>query len=297
MRGGLLILASMALIGLIDNFVRFIAMEAGLWQFLFIRSLIVCPALLLFFLWKKSRIRPRRIWPVALRSVLVASAILIYFGSVSIMPIAAAGATLFSSPIFMLVFAVLWFQTKVGYRRIAAVAIGFAGVLLVLRPDINDLNLLTILPLLSGAFYALGQLITRHLCADENTSVVLFAFFLALGVMAAGGLVFFTFLEVPAAWRNQAPFHTAGWIVPTQAFFMWTLVQAAGSLFAVSGLVRGYQIGDPTFLGVFEYSFLIYAGFWSWVLWGELPDAVSLAGIVAICLAGVVIISRTGRSA
>lgn len=296
MYGASMIVAAMSLIGLIDNFVRMVAEEAGIWQFHLVRSLIAIPIVVCFCVWKTQRLRPKRLWAVVLRSFLMASALIIYFSSITLMPIAEAGATLFSAPIFLLIFSVLIFRTRIDMWRIMAVIVGFAGMALVLKPDVQNLDFAALVPLLAGMLYALGQLTTRHLCGNESTAVVLIGFFVALGLFGCVGALLMNVLPVPEAWQLAAPFFFTGWVPPTGRFFFWTAIQAVGSIVAVTGLIRGYQVAEPTYIAVFEYSFLIFAGFWGWVLWQEIPDALGFAGIFAIVCAGVIITIRAPKS-
>ena len=293
MQSGLLITGSMVIIGLIDNFVPIIAAEAGIWQFHAIRSLIATPFILLLVVARGRSLRPLRPWMVAIRSILISASMLLYFGSLALMPIAEAGAGLFTSPIFVLIFSVLLFRTRVGIWRVSAVLAGFGGVLLVLKPDFTDLDVFVLFPLFAGAFYGISQLMTRHYCSQEDTFVVLAAFYIAIGIAGFAGLFVFTLWPAPDAWLQSAPFFTQGWVTPTKSLLFWTFVQSRGSLIGVAGLVRGYQMADPTYLGVFEYSFLLFAGFWGWVLWRQIPDGAALAGITAIIAAGVAITLRS----
>ena len=283
----------MVIIGLIDNFVPIIAAEAGLWQFHAIRSLVATPLIVLLVLARGRSLRPLRPWTVALRSILISASMLLYFGSLALMPIAEAGAGLFSSPIFVLIFSVLLFRTRVGIWRVSAVLAGFGGVLLVLKPDFTDLNVFVLFPLFAGAFYGISQLMTRHYCSREDTLVILLGFYTAIGIAGVGGLFVFTLWPAPDAWLSSAPFFTQGWVTPSKSFLFWTCLQSLGSLVGVAGLIRGYQMADPTYLGVFEYSFLLFAGFWGWVLWQQIPDAAALAGIAAIIGAGTAITIRS----
>lgn len=292
LRGGASIVSAMALIGLIDNLIRVIAVDAGLWQFIAFRSAMACPLIILFCLMTGRRMRVHRFWPVLLRSCLISSAIIIYFGSLTLLPIASAGASLFTSPIFMLVISVTILRTRVGAVRVAAIAVGFVGMLLVLKPNPADFGPMMILPLMAGLLYAIGQLVTRRLCSKEDTIMILFGFFSAIGILGLIGLAILALAPIPDEVRSQAPFFLTGWSTPTRPFLFWTAVQAVGSLIAVAGLIRGYQIAEPTIVGVFEYSFLLFAGFWSWVFWSELPDQLGLLGIALIASAGTAIALR-----
>ena len=291
--GGLMIIGGMSAIGLVDNFVRYIEQEAGLWQFHLFRAVFCAVLVLIYCAFSKQSLKPKRLWAVALRGFLMAWAILIYFGALSLMPIAEAGATLFSSPIFMLVFSVIIFRVKIGIWRVLAVLVGFAGVLLVLKPSPQNLGFFAMLPLLAGVFYAIGQLVTRHLCAEETTVSVMMFFFFLIGFFSLIGMIILHFFPAPQEWVQAAPFFLRGWEHPTGEFLFWVLVQAVGSVLGIAGLIRGYQIAEPTYVSVFEYSFLLFAGFWGWVLWNEIPDSLAIVGIVAIIVAGVVITLRS----
>ncbi len=294
--GSLMIVGSMAIFGLVDNFIRIIAEDGGLWQFYLIRALMACAMIAGYCLYRKQKMLPKRAWAVALRSILVSGAILIYFCSLSVMPIAEAGATLFSSPVFLLIFSALLFRTRVGPWRTAAVLAGFFGMILVLKPDPANLSVFALLPLLAGILYAIGQLTTRHLCADEDTIVVLLWFFIATLLYGFIGTTLFTVFSAPDDWTRAAPFLTTGWVEPTGRFLFWTTVQCCGSLIAARGLIRGYQMAEPTFITVFEFTFVFFAGFWAWMLWNEVPDTMGILGIAAIIAAGIAITFRARKT-
>jgi drug/metabolite transporter (DMT)-like permease len=214
---------------------------------------------------------------------------ILYFGALPAMPIAQVGAALFTAPIWVLVFARVLFGRRIGGRRLAAVGIGFLGVLLMLRPDPAALTPVTLMPLAAGALYGLGNLLTREWCADEPVGALLAGFFAAMGLASAAALgAIWLLAPVPDA----APFLLEGWRPVTGAFLLWTLVQAAGSLVAVGMLYRGYQSGETSALAVFEYTFLVVATLTAWFLWGETLDAASYAGMALIAGAGVVLAWR-----
>ena len=291
----MIIVGSMSLIGLIDNFIPIIAEYTGVWQFHMVRSTIACTIVIAFCLIRKQSIMPKRFWPVFMRSIFIASAMILYFGSLALMPVAEAGAALFSSPIFIILFSILLFGTRVGVWRTLAVLVGFAGVLMILKPDPADLSPMTFVPLLAGSLYALSQIFTRHYCYDENTATVLLGFLLVIGLFGLIGTIVLSIVEVPQHWLESAGFFFTGWTGISREFLVWTAVQASGSIIAVAGLIRGYQIAEPTLVAVFEYSFLLFAGFWGWLLWDQFPDMVSILGIICIVVAGCTIVYRVAR--
>ena len=292
-RGGILIVCSMTVIGLVDNLIPIIAVEAGLWQFHAVRSMIGVPILIALIVARGRSLKPLRFKYLLIRSIVLSASMLLYFGSSALMPIAEAGAGLFAAPIFVLLFATLFFGARIGVWRLTAVLVGFIGVLLVLKPDITNLQIVVLFPLFAAVLYGIGQLMTRHFCSQEDTLVVLLAFYLIIGLCGFIGSMALTLWPAPADWHETMPFFTTGWVPPTPRFLFWTFLQSMGSLLGVAGLIRGYQISDPTYLGVFEYSFLFFAGIWGWILWHHVPDSTSIIGMVAIVGSGVAIALRS----
>ncbi|MCP5087990.1 MAG: DMT family transporter [Rhodobacteraceae bacterium] len=288
-----LALLCMAIVGLIDNFVVIIAEEAGLWQFHLVRAVMVCSFLAVLSRIFGWRLRPKSWWRVVVRSACGGVAMAIYFGSLSLLSIAQAGAGLFTAPIFVLLFSVLFFGQRIGLWRVLAALVGFAGAVLVLRPDPQALSAVSLLPVAAGLSWALAALTTRQLCAEETTATLLFGFFGALGFIGAVGLLYISVQGAPANWQEEAAFFARGWVTPTPRFWFWVGVQATGSVIAIGCLTRAYQIGETSYVAPFEYSFLIFAGFWAWVIWGDTLDVWAFLGIGAIVVSGSVIALRT----
>ena len=122
-------------------------------------------------------------------------------------------------------------------------------MLLILRPGGDALGWTAIMPIAAGAFYAAGSIMTRRICADESTTTLLIAMFGALGVCGAVGLL------VTQFWVQGDSFFTMGWQVMTPRFLLLCLVQAVGSMIAVACIVRAYQIAEPSYVAIFEYSY------------------------------------------
>ncbi|MEJ6397266.1 DMT family transporter [Yoonia sp. 208BN28-4] len=287
-------LSAMMLFGLIDNFMRLAAETGGLWQFHLLRSAIalVCLAaiagVMRFSLWPK---RPLR---VALRSVLTAVAFVIYFGCLAVLPIGQVVAGLFTAPIFVVIFSVVFFGERVGMIRVLAVAIGFTGIWLIVRPDTTSFGALTVLPVAAGAFYAMGNIATRRWCAGEATLTLLAGFFGTMLIFGALGLLALSVLSLPPI-AGAEGFATRGWVPFTGTFMVITVVQGVGSLIGVGLSIRAYQMADPGFVAVFDNTLLIFATIWAVVLWGERPDALMYLGLACVALAGIIIALRSDQ--
>jgi drug/metabolite transporter (DMT)-like permease len=287
-----LILIYAVLIGFTDNFVRVIAAEAGLWQFHLFRSVLAMAILALVGVLVGLRLRPRNLRAVAARSAIHGAAMMIYFGALAFLPVALVAAGLFTAPIFVLLISHFAFGQHIGPVRIAAVGVGFVGVLLVLGPEaVSGASLAAVLPVAAGAMYALGNIATRRWCAGESAGTLLGGFFVALGVIGALGMILLTLWPLPVPEGTDGFLHR-GPVLPSGTFWFWTFVQAAGSLLGVGLMIRAYQIADAGRVSVFEYVILPASALWGYVLWGERLGLVAILGMGLIAAAGIMIAAR-----
>ena len=286
----LLMVGAMAIIGVIDNVIILLADTIGLWQFHLSRAVLMLPLALGLSLLGLGGMRPKRLGPVVLRSILIAVAMLFYFTALAVLPIAQALAGLFTSPIFVLLISALAMKQPVGPWRIAAVLIGFTGILCVLQPNPAEFDTRTLLPVAGGFFYALSAIMTRSHCADESTIVLLTGMVLMLGLAGAIGVTVFTLL--PA----EDGFATRGWVWEMQPALPWIVVQAVGSTAAVFMLIKAYQLGEPSYVAVFEYSVMIFGPLFAWVALGQTIGVMQITGIGLIATAGAVLGWRAGRA-
>jgi drug/metabolite transporter (DMT)-like permease len=288
----LLVLGAMMLFGLIDNFVRLAAEEGGVWQFHFLRSVVALMVLLPLAWMRGIALWPKRPRNVLARSVLTSIAMVIYFACLGFMPIAQVVAGLFTAPIFVVLFSVLLFKERIGPRRIFAVGLGFVGATLALRPDAADLSIWTIVPVMAGAVYALGNIATRRWCEGEGTLTLLGAFFGCMLVWGGLGLVFLAVYPLPVPAGGDG-FITRGWVWPGGIFGLMILIQGVGSLIGVGATIRAYQLAEATMVAVFENLLLVFATIWAIFLWGEVPDTLGIIGLAMITVAGVIIALRS----
>lgn len=288
----LAILGYAVLIGFTDNYVRVIAAEAGLWQFHATRTAMAAALFLAAAPLMGLVLRPVNWRAVVLRSAIHAAAMLVYFGCLAFLTVAQVAAGLFTAPIFVLIFARLLFGQRIGPFRIVAALVGFAGVVLVLGPGGGvAFGWASVLPVLAGALYALGNLATREWCAGESAATLTLGFFLALGLAGLVGM------GVLALWPQEVPpgadgFILRGTVWPSGSFLFWTAVQAVGSAIAVALMVRGYQLAEASRVAVLEYVILPVSAAWGWILWGETLTAGAVLGMGLIALAGALITVR-----
>jgi drug/metabolite transporter (DMT)-like permease len=283
------ILGGMFALGITDNFVPYISETGSLWQFHMVRGLMAVGLLLLLAMVGLGVIRPVSWRAVLGRSLFPATAMLIYFGCLSVLPIGVVVAGLFTAPLFVLLISVVFQGVRVGALRIVAVLAGFIGALLVIQPDPAALDPVAFLPIVAGMLYAIGAVVTRLWCAAESTISLSAGFF---GMLALFGLIGLMILPAGGPGGFEG-FVQRGWVPLTGAMWFWITVQAVGSLIGIGLIFRGYLLGEAGYVAVFEYSLLVFASFWAWVLWGQAVGPLALAGMVLIAGAGAVIALRS----
>lgn len=290
LQAALAICAYALIIGFTDNYVRVIAGEIGLWQFHLTRSLMVAVLLALAAPVLRLRLAPRSWRAVITRSAVHGTAMLCYFGALGFLPVPQVAAGLFTAPIFVLLISRFVYGTPIGPTRVAAVALGFAGILLVLGPEAARIGPAAVVPVLGGALYAQGNVATQRWCAGESAVTLTAGFFAMLGVFGAIGLGLLALF--PLEGQGPLAFLLRGPALPSANVLFWIFVQAFGSLVGVGMMVRGYQLADPTRVAVFEYVVLPAAALWGWLLWDEVPGLREWAGMGLIWLAGLAIVLR-----
>jgi drug/metabolite transporter (DMT)-like permease len=285
--GAVLIYA--CVIAFTDNYVRVIAADAGLWQFHATRTAMAGVLLGLLAVPLGLRLKPRRFGAVFARSAIHGAAMLIYFGALAFLPVAQVAAGLFTAPIFVLLIQRFAYGHAIGVLQVLAVAVGFAGVVMVLGPEaMSGATLAALLPVIAGALYAMGNISTRQWCAGESAETLVAGFFGMLGVMGLVGMAVLWLIPV-AVPDGAEGFLQRGPVWPTGTFLWWTFVQAAGSLLGVGMIITAYQIADASKVSVFEYIILPASAAWGFFLWGETLTWLAMAGMALIALAGILI--------
>lgn len=289
-RAALLILAGMAVLGYSDNLVPHVARESSLWQFHMVRGGMVVAVLAAASLFGAGALWPHKPKAVLARSAFTAGAMLIYFGCIAILPIGVVVAGLFTAPLFVLIISVLFQGKTVGWVRWVAVALGFAGALMVIRPDPAALNLVAFLPICAGLLYAIGAVATRAWCEDEDTLTLSVWFF---GLLTVFGLI--GVLVLPAGGEGAAGFPLRGWMPLSLEMLGWYVALAIGALIGIACIFKAYQIGEASYVAIFEYSLLVFASFWAWQMWGQTVPPLGLLGMAMIIGAGTIIALRTAE--
>jgi drug/metabolite transporter (DMT)-like permease len=293
LKSGLLLAFGISMLGLSDSLVPLISDDMGLGQFHFLRSIIAVSGVLVIARMTGLGLWPERWSAVLLRSAAIIMAMMLFFSVLSFLPSAIAGAGLFTSPIFVLILLAVCYGILPGRRRLIAVGLGSAGVWLVLRPDMASFDILHVIPVIAGAFYAGSIIITNRYCADESPMCLSLFYFTGLGL--AGLAVACWFSLFPSGLGGDTRFMMSGFDMISLSSLFWVIVMAVLTIISVWMLTVAYQSADASYLVVFEYSYLISAGITGWLIWGNLLSLSNIAGMVLIIGAGSFISRRTAR--
>ena len=288
------VLAGMFSLTLNDALMKWLSPTYALHQAVFFRSIVAVAVLLALAALGGgvTRLRTRRPGLHLLRGLLVIFVNSAYFLTLAAMPLAEAMAIFFVAPLFITLLSAPMLGERIGPWRLGAVAIGLAGVVVMLRPGADTLQLTALLPVAAALAYAVLQLLTRRLgMTDGALAMALtiqgcFLVFSAFVGLAIGDGRFDTFAHPSLAFLFRA------WTWPTSGDLL--IVAASGGLVAVGGafIAQAYRLAEATVVAPFEYTALPVAVFWGWVLWGDLPDLVAWIGLLLIAGAGLVVLWR-----
>ena len=278
----------MAILGIIDNFMKFIAVEISLWQFHFVRSLIAVPVIVIFGLLAGWDLRTKRLWPVLGRNMFLTGAMFVYFGCLGFFPIAAVAAGLFTAPVLVMFINAIWSRRAIGLIRLATAFVGFIGTILVLKPDVGGLSWANLIPVSAGLMYAFGNVATRKWCEGESAVSLLWSYMFLMLIFGGLGVVYLYFNP-----GDPSNYLTRGWVWPSAGVWVWIWLQAVFSLVGIGFIMKAYLIGEVTYVSIFEYSMLIFASIAAWVLFGDRLGPLGFVGIGLITITGIVIAIRS----
>ena len=264
-RGAVLLVFGISIFGFSDNLTLLVSDKVGVGQFHFSRSLLAVIILTVIGRILRLSLIPKYWKPVLVRTIFTVTAILLYFGVIPMMPIAEAGAGLFTSPIFVLVFSFILFKERIGWRRIFAVMTGTLGVVLVLQPGSEGFTFYHFLPVMAGASYAVGSIITYRYLREESSLAILMTFMVSIGICGAIMSTLLSNFPVSIEFLEQAPFLFKGWQSVDWLFWVWMMIIATGATIALSLMTRAYQLTKTSYAAIYEYAYLISVGVFSWM--------------------------------
>ncbi len=268
-------------------------------EIVFIRCLVALIPTVIAVLWVTGRrgfvaYEPRLL---LLRGLFGFLSYLGYYLAIAALPLAEVVTIVFSAPIFITVLSVVLLKEKVGARRWSAVMVGFLGVIVVVGPRGQIADLAVILALLTALTYALMSIVTRYVSGSDTPwtmslySVVVFI----LGSVVASILV----AVIGPAFNPQDPslqFLLRPWVIPATADLL--LLIFIGLNWAVGSycLAKAYSVAPVSVVAPFEYTYIVWAVLFGYLIWSEVPAATTLMGLALLIGSSLYILHRELRT-
>ncbi|WP_448205518.1 DMT family transporter [Azospirillum sp. sgz302134] len=226
----------------------------------------------------RSGLRTQRPWGHLWRSVIGVTCMSLMFWSYHLLPLGDAVALNFSSPLFLTALSVPLLGEKVGIHRWSAVLVGFAGVLIMVRPSGDSLLHLGALVALAAAFtQSFAMIAIRQLSKSEPPNTIVL-YFTAISTLILA-------LAMPFVWVTPDNLADIGLLVA-----MGLLGGGAQLL-----LTRAYSLAPAAVVAPFNYASLLWAVLFGWLLWNEVPTIQLALGASVVAASGLYILHRETR--
>lgn len=218
----------------------------------------------------------------ALRGLLIATATLCFFTSVTRLPVADAIAIFFVEPLLLTLLSPLFLGETIGWRRLSAVIIGFSGALIIIKPGAAIFGIYAFLPLAAALCFAFYLILTRKLAQSTDPILVQFftglsgLFFMSLALLAG------TALHHLGDW--SLPLLLPGWPSPGQ----WALLALLGTIgcFGHLMVVHAFRYVDASTLAPLQYFEIVGAALFGWLVFHDIPTLNTWIGIAIITGSG-----------
>lgn len=273
--GIVLTVASMLLFALMDGVSKHLIGTYSFVQIMWLRYLLFV-AFGVVVAWRSglaATVRTTRPWRQLVRSAVLIVETMTFLAAFKFLALADAHAIAAVAPLIGTVLAALVLGEAVGPRRLAAVAVGFLGVVIIVRPGAGVFDLAALIPLFAALLFAIYQVMTRALAQADGPATML----LYTGVVGAVALT----VAVPFSWR---PPTTGDWLL---LVLVGVLGTAAHWL-----LILALTKAQASVIQPFTYALVVWAVIVGFVGFGDFPDAWTFGGGAVVIASGVYVIVR-----
>lgn len=272
LRGALYMCVAMAAFTINDSMMKAATQTLPLWQAIAMRGLLTLGPLVAIGAMTgrlSFRMGRRDGVIVGIRSVAEVASTLLFLAALVHMPLANLSAILQSLPLAVTLAAWAVFGEKVGWRRMTAILVGFVGVLIIVRPGPEGFDHYALLGLASVAFVVVRDLSTRELSKAVPSATVAVAASLSVTITALA-------LSLPAGWQAVS-LHEGALIAGA----------AASLVVGYNFVIMVMRVGDIGFIAPFRYTALLWALVLGWLVFGTLPDGLTLFGAGLVVASGI----------
>jgi len=274
MRGILLMCVASVFFSAMHVLVRYVARDVPPMQIAFLRNIfgviVFAPLLMSSGL---AFLRTKRIGLHAVRGALNAVALLMFFTALSLTPVARVTALSFSAPLFTALLSVVFLGERFRIRRWAAIFVGFAGTLIILRPGMIPADTGSILVVGAALIWAVTMIVIKVLSRTESSFTITAYMNIFLSLFSLG----------PALWV---------WVAPPPEMWVWLVAIAVLGTIAQIALSQALKETEPTAVLPFDFLKLVWATLLGMWVFGELPDVITWIGALVVFASGFFIAYR-----
>jgi len=227
----------------------------------------------------RGMVRTQRPRLQLLRGLLLISSSLCFFMALRSLPLAEATAINYTTPVLVILLAVLFLGERMTRPRIAFVVAGVVGMLLIVRPGADLFRGASLLVLCSASFYAVFQILTRVMAREDPRVMLLYPALVGAAVMTVAWPFFGSRLEL--TWLDMAKLLMVG-VLGTGGHFL---------------LILAFQRAPASALTPFTYAHLVFATLVGWLVFGDFPDTLTLVGMAVIGGSGLLLTWHERRRA
>ncbi len=217
-----------------------------------------------------------------LRALAGVSAMYCFFYAIAHLPLAEAMLLKLTAPVFIPLIAIVWLHERVNALLWIALGIGFAGVIVILDPNLDGdsamVSPVALIGLLGGLLAALAKVTVRRLSRTEPATRIVFYFALIAGAVSA----------VPLLWS---------WQTPSTDALLWLLAIALSATLGQLALTRGLSLAPASRMGAFGYSAVLFGAAFGWLIWDESITLSLIIGSLMIAAGGLIAGRATGVAA
>ena len=282
-----------------DVAIKFLSGGYALHQVVLIRSvigLLIIVAIIAPMTTGWAIARTKKLKMHMLRGLCVVFANMTFFLGLAAMPLADAVAIFFISPLVITLFSVVFLGEVVGPRRWAAIAVGFIGVLVMMRPGTQAFQVASLLPLAAAFCYAGIHIITRRIGGTESAATM--AFYIQLMFIVVG--VMFGLLVGDGRFGDQSDpslaFLFRAWSWPVVADYPIFLIIGVGIGIGGYLISQAYRVAEASYIAPFEYLALPMSVAFGMIIFEEFPGVWDYLGMALILGAGLFTVWREAHT-
>ena len=287
--GMIFIVIGMLIYSFHDLAVKMIANETTIFQLFLTRALVgvIVTMIFLKYLGYNIRVIPNHPKLTLIRCVLMHFGFFIFFISLEKLSLSTVTALFFAAPFFITILSALVLSERIGLIRFLIIVLGFIGVFLIVKPfKESDFSFYMLAPLFTAFSYAVAMVISKYTKENENAFLQAFQQY---SVSLLLSLITYTIILVfPSEMIDKEEWRFIFGSIKINDYYTFISI-AILSIFGTLGmtsLIHAYQVGSPITNGPTEYVLLILAIINGYLFFGNIPDYLSLAGIILIILGG-----------